>query len=70
MRLVVDQFTIPALAGFPGLGPYYTNPQAFARAEVRGYLEEIRLARELGHDDLIPQIIQQMRQRVRELLGQ
>jgi hypothetical protein len=56
-------------AGFPGFGPYYTNRQAFARLEVRGYLEEIRLARELGHHDLVPQIVQQMRERVQEVLG-
>ena len=56
-------------AGFPGIGPYYTNPKAFARLEVRGYMEEIKLARELGHDDLVPQIVQQMRERVKELLG-
>ena len=56
-------------AGFPGIGPYITNPKAFAHLEVRGYMEEVRLARELGHTDLVPQIIQQMRERVKELLG-
>lgn len=56
-------------AGFPGLAYYYANPKEFARMEVEGYLEEIRIARKLGHVDLVDGIVNQMKQRVREILG-
>ncbi len=56
-------------AGFPGFRPYYEKPAEFARLEVRGYLREIQTARESGHTDLVPALIQQMRARVRELMG-
>jgi hypothetical protein len=55
-------------AGFPGNMEYwYRRPREFARYEVRGYLEEIRTARELGHHDLVPKIVEQMRDRIRYL---
>lgn len=56
-------------AGFPGLARYCANPKEFARLEVRGYLEEIRIAKRLGHADLVDGIVDQMKQRIRELLG-
>ena len=56
-------------AGFPGFRPYYEDPAAFARLEVRGYQREIQTARATGHDDLVPALIEQMRARVRELMG-
>jgi hypothetical protein len=56
-------------AAYPGIGPYLTDPKAFARLEVRGYMAEVQLAREIGHSDLVPEIVQQMKTRVKELLG-
>jgi hypothetical protein len=56
-------------ANFPGLGHYYRDLAEFARVEVRGYLQEIATARQTGNADLVPQIVEQMRARVKELLG-
>ena len=56
-------------AGFPGFRPYLEDPNLFARIEVRGYLREIQTARETGHVELVTDLIEQMRDRVRELLG-
>ena len=56
-------------AGYPGMGYYYENIAEFAKLEARAYRAEIRAARETGNDDLVPAIIQQMRGRVRSLLG-
>lgn len=56
-------------AGFPGLAYYYARPREFARLEARGYLEEMRIAEELGAFDLVPRIVDQMKWRIRELLG-
>lgn len=57
-------------AQYPGYRPYYEDVNMFVRLEVRGYFEEIRTARETGNQDLIPAIVQQLRNRIDELLGQ
>ena len=56
-------------AGYPGFGRYMADPQEFARMEVRAYMEEVKLARELGHLDVVPNILQQMKDRVGQILG-
>jgi len=56
-------------AEFPGLGAYYNDLPEFARVEVRGYLREIATARQTGNADLVPKIAEQMRARVKEVLG-
>lgn len=56
-------------AGFPGIGPYLEDIREFARVEVRGYLQEILTARQTGNADLVPRIVDQMRARVKEILG-
>ena len=45
------------------------DPQEFARMEVRAYMEEVKLARELGHLDVVPNILQQMKDWVGQILG-
>ena len=55
--------------GYPGLRPFLEDFRLFARFEVRGYLEEIRTAREMKHGESVKKIIEQMKSRVRELLG-
>lgn len=57
-------------AGYPGLARYMENQAEFAKMEVRAYLEEVKLARELKHDDIIPGILRQMKNRVREIYGE
>jgi hypothetical protein len=37
------------------------------RLEVRDYMAEVQLVREMGHSDLVPEIVQQMKKRVKEL---
>jgi hypothetical protein len=56
-------------AGYPGLRALMEDPKVAARLEVRGYQQEINLAREFEYHDLVPAIILQMRDRVRELMG-
>jgi hypothetical protein len=56
-------------AEFPGIGAYYKDLPEFARVEVRGYLREIATARQTGNADLVPKIVEQMRARVKEVLG-
>jgi hypothetical protein len=56
-------------AEFPGIGAYFNDLPKFARVEVRGYLREIATARQTGNADLVPQIVQQMKARVKEVLG-
>jgi hypothetical protein len=56
-------------AGYRGLSYYLMNVNEFAKLEVRGYLEEIRTAREFADKRLEAAILEQMKQRVRELLG-
>ncbi len=56
-------------ADYPGMGYYYENIKEFARLEARAYGVEIKAARETGNADLVPAIIQQMRDRVKSLLG-
>jgi hypothetical protein len=56
-------------AGYPGLSHYLRNVKEFAKLEVRGYLEEIRIARQIGDNRLETAIVEQMKQRVSELLG-
>lgn|GEM_PF-4481008 len=56
-------------AEFPGTMPFMKDWKRFAEFEVRGYQEEIRLARELGHVEFIPQIQKQMGQRIKEIKG-
>ena len=69
LRHELQHFRDVQAAGSPGLGSYYADLPEFARVEVRGYLREIDTARATGHADLVPQIVEQMRQRVREVLG-
>ena len=56
-------------AEFPGLGAYYINLSEFARVEIRGYMREIATAKQTGNRDLIPKIVEQMKARVKEVLG-
>ena len=52
-------------AGYPGgMGYWIGWPREFARIEVRGYLQEISMARATGNADLIPSIVKQMKDRV------
>lgn len=69
LRHEYQHFLDHRAAEFPGFRPYFENPAEFARLEVRGYMREIHTARETGHADLVPAITQQMRARVRELMG-
>ena len=81
-RMILDEeFSIAAIRheyrhfldhhamGYPGLRPFLEDFRLFARFEVRGYLEEIRTAREMKHGESVKKIIEQMKSRVRELLG-
>jgi hypothetical protein len=54
-------------AHYPGIMPYIQDWKKFAIMEVRGYQEEIRLAKELGLMELIGPIQKQMGRRIREL---
>jgi hypothetical protein len=55
-------------AEFPGgMGYWYDQPRGFARIEVGGYLKEITTARQTGNADLVPKIVEQLRDRVRYL---
>lgn len=56
-------------AEFPGMMPFMKDWKRFAEFEVRGYQEEIRLARELGQHDLVPLIQKQMGERIKEIKG-
>jgi DNA-binding transcriptional LysR family regulator len=57
------------MAGYPGLGLYLADVLVFARLEVRGYLEEVKVARETSNEDLVPVIVGLMKARVAQLLG-
>ena len=57
------------MAGYPGLGMYLADVLVFARLEVRGYLEEVKVARETSNQDLVPIILGLMKARVAQLLG-
>ena len=69
LRHELQHFRDVQAAGFPGLAAYYQDLPEFARTEVRGYLKEIDTARATGHADLVPEIVEQMRTRVKEVLG-
>lgn len=51
------------------MGHYYENLIEFVLIEVRGYAEEIKIARQAGNSDLVPAIVKQMQNRVKEVLG-
>jgi RHS repeat-associated protein len=69
LRHEFQHFLDNQAANFPGLGAYYRDLPEFARVEVRGYMQEVLTARQTGNADLVPQIVEQMRARVREVLG-
>jgi hypothetical protein len=69
LRHEFQHFLDNQAANFPGLAHYYQDLPEFARLEVRGYMQEILTARQTGNADLVPQIVAQMRARVREVLG-
>jgi hypothetical protein len=69
LRHEFQHFRDVQAAGFPGLAYYYENPLAYATVEVRGYLKEIETARATGNADIVPKIIDQMKQRVRGIFG-
>jgi hypothetical protein len=69
LRHEYQHFLDVQAAEFPGLGAYFNDLPEYARLEVRGYLREIYTARQTGHADLVPKIVQQMKARVKEVLG-
>jgi hypothetical protein len=69
LRHEFQHFKDVQAAEYPGSMTYwYGQPREFARIEVRGYLEEIRTARETGNADLVPKIVEQMKDRVKYLM--
>jgi hypothetical protein len=69
LRHEFKHFTDFRDAGFPGIGRYMAVPNEFAGMEVRAYMEEINLARELGQNDVAADIVAQMKKRFAEILG-
>lgn len=57
-----------AAMGFPGFRAM-ADSRLFARMEIRGYLEEIGVAREIGRRDIANKIWGEMRMRYREIMG-
>jgi hypothetical protein len=56
-------------AGYLGLAYYYTHLDEFVRLEKRAYREEILIARALGEQRLVRQILVQMIRRIDQLRG-
>jgi hypothetical protein len=65
----VRHFTDIQAEGFRRLKYYGENPGEFWRIEYRGYMEEIRIARQMRDFDVGRAIAEQMRARRMELMG-
>jgi hypothetical protein len=57
-------------AGYPGLGPYLEEPKLFWEMEYRAYMEEVNFARSQGDYANARKILQIMRNRKKEILGE
>jgi hypothetical protein len=57
-------------AGYPGIGPYLENPSLFWKMEYRGYMEEVNFARQNRDFSNARKILDIMRTRKKELLGE
>lgn len=69
MRHEYDHFLFDRALGYPGLGYYLQNPSVFWESEFSAYLQEIAMARSLREFGIARNIVGQMRNRRRELLG-
>ncbi len=67
LRHEMQHFRDAQAAGYPGIGPYLEDWQAFWRIEYRGYMQEVNFARSQGDYNAARQILRLMRQRKAEL---
>jgi hypothetical protein len=70
MRHELQHFRDDLRNGMPGLSYYFQRPSLFWQMEFRAYMVELKFAREKRDFDLARKIIEDMKQRRRELLGQ
>lgn len=56
--------------GCPGIGYYLRDNDRFFEYEMRGYQEELEIARKLGYNDIEAKILKEIEKRRREIYGE